>query len=107
MRTIRGPAVFLAQFIVPEPPYDRLDTLARWAAEKGFVGVQVPIFNPAIFDVAKAAESDAYCDEVKGSLADHGLVLTELSSHRSIPPRAASAMSWATSARTRISCSPM
>ena len=82
MRTIRGPAVFLAQFIAPEPPYDRLDTLARWAAEKGFVGVQVPIFNPAIFDVAKAAESDTYCDEVKGSLADQGLVLTELSSHR-------------------------
>lgn len=82
MRTIRGPAVFLAQFIAPEPPYDRLDTLARWAAEKGFVGVQVPIFNPAIFDVAKAAESDAYCDEVKGRLADHGLMITEISSHR-------------------------
>jgi sugar phosphate isomerase/epimerase len=82
MRTIRGPAVFLAQFIAPEPPFDRLDTLARWAAEKGFVGVQLPIFNPAIFDVTKAAESDAYCDEVKGKLADHGLVITEISSHR-------------------------
>jgi sugar phosphate isomerase/epimerase len=82
MRTIRGPAVFLAQFIAPEPPYNSLDTLAQWAAEKGFAGVQVPIFNPTIFDIEKAAESDTYCEEVKGRLAEHGLVMTELASHR-------------------------
>jgi sugar phosphate isomerase/epimerase len=82
MRTIQGPAVFLAQFIAPVPPYDRLDTLAAWAAEKGYVGVQVPTFDPAIFDLAKAAASPDYCAEVKGLLADHGLEITELSTHR-------------------------
>jgi sugar phosphate isomerase/epimerase len=82
MKTIDGPGVFLAQFIAPEPPFDRLCTLAAWAAEKGFRAVQLPTFNPAIFDVENAAESDAYCDEVKGLLAGHGLVISELSTHR-------------------------
>jgi len=82
VRTISGPAVFLAQFVGPEPPFDRLDTLAAWAAEKGFAGVQLPTFNPAVFDLDRAAESDAYCSEVIGLLADHGLKPTELSTHR-------------------------
>ena len=82
MRTINGPGVFLAQFLSPEPPFDRLHTLATWAAAKGFKAVQMPTFNPAIFDVVRAAESDAYCDDIKGLLADHGLVISELSTHR-------------------------
>lgn len=82
MKTINGPGVFLAQFIAPEPPFNRLETLATWASGCGFKAVQVPTFDPAIFDVARAAESDAYCDEVKGLLAQHGLVISELSTHR-------------------------
>ena len=82
MKTINGPGVFLAQFIAPEPPFDRLDTLAQWAAGKGFRAVQLPTFNARIFDVEKAAESDIYCDEVKGVLAGYGLVISELSTHR-------------------------
>ena len=82
MRTIRGPAIFLAQFIAPVAPYDRLETLAAWAAKMGYIGVQLPTFNPAIFDLAKAAESRDYCDEVKGLLAEHGLEISELSTHR-------------------------
>ena len=49
MRTVNGPGVFLAQFIAPEPPFDKLDTLAAWAAGKGFKAVQMPIFNPGDF----------------------------------------------------------
>lgn len=82
MREIKGPAVFLAQFIGPEPPYDRLETLAAWARSMGFVGVQMPTFAPAIFDLARAAESDDYCREITDLLASNGLVLTELSTHR-------------------------
>lgn len=82
MRTVNGPGVFLAQFIAPEPPFDKLDTLAAWAAGKGFKAVQMPIFNPAIFDVDRAATSDAYCDEITGMLAKHGLVISELSTYR-------------------------
>jgi sugar phosphate isomerase/epimerase len=82
VKTIDGPGVFLAQFIAPEPPFDRLETLAAWAAEIGFKAVQLPTFNSAIFDLAKAAESDAYCEEVQGLLAGHGLLISELSTHR-------------------------
>ena len=80
MKTIKGPGIFLAQFVGPEAPFDTLPAIARWAADKGFTGVQMPT-GTSLFDLAKAAESDAYCDEVRGVLADSGLVITELSTH--------------------------
>jgi sugar phosphate isomerase/epimerase len=82
MRTIRGPAVFLAQFLAPQPPFDRLPSLASWARSLGFSGLQVPTFNPAVLDLDKATGSDAYVDEIKGLLADHELEISELSVHR-------------------------
>ncbi len=81
MRTIKGPGVFLAQFARDEPPFDDIDGLAGWAAAKGFKGVQVPTWDRRAIDLEKAAESQAYCDEYKGRLAEHGLVVTELASH--------------------------
>lgn len=82
MKTLKGPGIFLAQFLGPEHPFDRLDTLAAWAAGLGYVGVQMPTGGPgSLFDLERAAESQAYCDEVVGVLAAHGLVITELSTH--------------------------
>ena len=82
MRTIRGPGVFFAQFVGTEPPFDTLDGLAGWAADLGYVGVQLPTGGPdSIFDLARAAGSQDYCDEVSGRLAAHGLAVTELSTH--------------------------
>src|SRR4051812_30555186 len=81
MRTIRGPAVFLAQFAADEAPYDSLSALAGWAAGKGFRGVQIPTWDTRLIDLKRAAESDTYCSELKGLLADHGLEITELASH--------------------------
>src|SRR6218665_3232359 len=81
MRTIQGPGIFLAQFIGPAAPFDTLDGLAGWAASLGYKGVQIPTSDAAIFDLERAATSDAYCDEVKGRLAAHGLQVTELSTH--------------------------
>ena len=81
MRTIKGPGVFLAQFMGPEAPFDRLDTLADWAAGLGYAGVQLPTGPGGLFDVAKGAESQAYCDDVAGMLAAKGLQITELSTH--------------------------
>lgn len=78
---IRGPALFLAQFIRGEAPFNQLDSLAAWVAEKGFVGVQMPTNLPHIFDLEQAAQSQTYCDEVTGILAQHGLVISELSTH--------------------------
>lgn len=81
MRTIKGPAVFLAQFVGPAAPFDTLEGLAGWAAGLGYKGVQVPTGDPALFDLARAAESQAYCDDVAAVLDRHGLQVTELSTH--------------------------
>jgi sugar phosphate isomerase/epimerase len=81
MRTIRGPAIFLAQFVGDAAPFDSLAGIAAWAAGLGFTGVQIPSWDRRLFDLDRAAESDAYCDEVKGVLAAAGVQITELSSH--------------------------
>jgi sugar phosphate isomerase/epimerase len=81
MKTIKGPAIFLAQFAGDEPPFDSLDGIAAWVADLGFVGVQVPSWDKRLFDLAKAADSKAYCDDVRATLDKHGLQLTELSTH--------------------------
>ena len=81
MRTLKGPGIFLAQFVGTEPPFNTLDAIAEWAAGLGYVGVQMPTGPESFFDVAQAAGSQAYCDDIAGRLAAHGLVITELSTH--------------------------
>ncbi len=81
MRTMKGPGIFLSQFIGGEAPFNTLDGLAEWAASKGYKAVQIPCNHPHIFDVEKAAESQAYCDDITAKLAAHGLVISELSTH--------------------------
>lgn len=81
MKTIKGPAIFLAQFAGDTAPFNSLDAIARWAAGLGYKGVQIPSWDARLFDLAKAAESQDYCDEVAGVLAEHGLAITELSTH--------------------------
>ncbi|WP_343527502.1 sugar phosphate isomerase/epimerase [Sphingomonas sp.] len=81
MKTIKGPGIFLAQFAGDAAPFDRLESVAAWAAGLGYKGVQIPSWDGRLFDLAKAADSTTYCDEVKGVLATHGLEVTELSTH--------------------------
>lgn len=81
MKTIKGPAIFLAQFAGDASPFDCLARIAAWAASLGYVGVQIPTWDRRVFDLKAAAESKGYCDEFKGTLAGHGLVPTELSTH--------------------------
>ena len=81
MKTLKGPAIFLAQFIADEEPFDSIESMAKWASKLGFKGIQVPIGNPAFIDVAKAAESKTYCDDLRGRVEEHGVTITELSTH--------------------------
>ena len=81
MRTIQGPAIFLAQFVRDQPPFDTLDGLAGWAASLGFAAVQIPVGDRRLFDLERAAASLAYCDELRERLGHHGLVISELSTH--------------------------
>ncbi len=80
MKTIKGPAIFLAQFVGDEAPFDTLDNLGQWAASLGYKGIQVPT-DPKLFDLEKAAASKGYCDDIKGRLAEIGVEITELSTH--------------------------
>jgi len=81
MRTLKGPAIFLAQFAGDEAPFNSLDAIAGWAAGLGFKGVQIPSWDARLFDLNLAADSLTYCDEVRGTLARHGLEVSELSTH--------------------------
>src|SRR5881227_108944 len=81
MKAIKGPAVFLAQFAGDAPPFNTLPAIAGWAAGLGFKGVQIPTWDRRLFDLERAADSQTYCDEVKGTLAERGLQVTELSTH--------------------------
>ena len=80
MKTIKGPAIFLAQFMGPDVPFDNLGNLAGWAAGLGYKAIQIPC-DPRLFDLDIAAESQAYCDDVAGLLDAHGLQVSELSTH--------------------------
>ncbi|MEN8888041.1 MAG: TIM barrel protein, partial [Celeribacter marinus] len=79
--TMKGPALFLAQFAGDEPPFNTLENITKWAAGLGYKGVQIPTFDGRLFDVDKAYESDTYLDEIKGICADAGVEITELSTH--------------------------
>ena len=81
MKTIKGPAIFLAQFMGDTPPFDTLENIGKWVVDLGFTGVQLPAWDARCIDVEKAAESKTYADELKGKLRDIGLEITELASH--------------------------
>ena len=81
MKTIKGPAIFLAQFMGAEEPYNNLKSICTWAKGLGYKGVQIPIGDSNYFDVKKAAESKTYADEIKGLVNDCGLEITELATH--------------------------
>ena len=81
MRTIKGPAIFLAQFISDQSPFNDLDSICAWAKERGFAGVQLPTTDPRFIDLKLAAESQTYADELAGRVRAAGLEITELSTH--------------------------
>ncbi len=80
MKTIKGPGIFLAQFLGDSPPFNDLKSICEWAKSLGFIGVQIPA-DPKIIDLQKCAESKTYADELKGLVNGCGLEITELSTH--------------------------
>src|SRR5215217_7598034 len=81
MKTVKGPAIFLAQFMDDKPPFNSLDSICRWVADLGYKGVQIPAWDGRCIDLQKAAESKTYADEIKGIVNECGLEVTELSTH--------------------------
>jgi sugar phosphate isomerase/epimerase len=81
MKTIQGPAIFLAQFMGDTAPFNTLEGVCQWAASLGYIGVQIPTWDSRLIDLQQAAESKMYCDELKGKIQNFGLQITELSTH--------------------------
>jgi len=81
MTTVKGPAIFLAQFMGDQPPFNDLKSICKWVKSLGFVGVQIPTWDARCIDLQKAAESKTYADELKGTLKECGVEITELSTH--------------------------
>ncbi len=81
MKNIKGPAIFLAQFLGDEAPFNDLNNICKWVASLGYKGVQIPSWDGRVMDLKKAAESKDYADEIKGVVESHGLKITELSTH--------------------------
>ena len=78
---MKGPAIFLAQFAGDEAPFNSLPSMAKWAAGLGYKGIQIPSWDGRLFDLAKAASSQDYCDEVAGIAREAGVEITEISTH--------------------------
>ena len=81
MQTIKGPALFLAQFAGDDAPFNSWDSITKWAADCGYIGVQVPSWDGRLIDLAQAADSKDYCDEFVGVALANGVQVTELSTH--------------------------
>jgi len=65
MTTIKGPGIFLAQFLGDKPPFDNLRSICLWAESLGFKAVQIPTWDPRCIDLQKAAKSKNYADELE------------------------------------------
>jgi sugar phosphate isomerase/epimerase len=81
MKTIKGPAIFLAQFMGDAHPYNSLESICQWAANLGYKGIQIPTWENRLINLELAGESKDYCEELKGKINSFGLEITELSTH--------------------------
>src|SRR5690242_10755279 len=81
MKSIKGPAIFLAQFAGDEAPFNTFDAMCGWAASLGYKGVQIPAWDARFIDLKRAAESKAYCQELIGIAKKNGVEITELATH--------------------------
>lgn len=81
MKTVKGPAIFLAQFMGDEAPFNSLANICEWVADLGYKGIQIPTWDSRCIDLEKAASSQDYCDEILGLVRSFGLEISELSTH--------------------------
>ncbi len=81
MTTLKGPGIFLAQFLGNEPPFNDLRSICKWARSLGYEAVQIPTWDSRCIDLKKAATSKTYAEEIKGIVEECGLKISELSTH--------------------------
>lgn len=62
-------------------PFNKLESICKWAADLGFKGVQIPTVETRLIDLKLAAESEGYAQDLKGKINSYGLEISELSTH--------------------------
>jgi len=80
MTTIKGPGIFVIQYVSDEAPFNTLENIARWAASLGFKGIQIPV-DKRMIDIERAANDKEYANSILQTLLKIGIQLTELSTH--------------------------
>ena len=78
---IKGPGIFAAQFMGDEYHGKSLKSFCSWASGMGYRGVQIPSWDARCINLAQAAESQAYCDDLVAMLVAQGMEATELATH--------------------------
>jgi len=78
---IKGPGIFLAQFMSDEAPYRNLEEIAPWVSGLGYKGVQIPGWDSRVIDLEKASTSQDYCDDLQGLLSENGLEAIEVAAY--------------------------
>ena len=81
MKTLKGPGIFLAQFMGDHAPYNDLKSICSWVRSLGYESVQIPTWDARCIDLKKAATSKTYADEINGIVQECGLKISELSTH--------------------------
>ncbi|MGK7393257.1 MAG: sugar phosphate isomerase/epimerase family protein [Candidatus Cyclobacteriaceae bacterium M3_2C_046] len=81
MKTIKGPGIFLAQFLRDQEPFNNLEGITSWVASLGYKGIQIPTWDSRVIDLDKAASSKDYCDEFKETVQKKGVDVIELASY--------------------------
>jgi sugar phosphate isomerase/epimerase len=81
-RTIRGPGLFISQFVGTEPPFDTLGGIAERAKELGFKALQIPVSDPRLKDLAGLPDKDAI-SQIESVMSKAGLVVSEIAAQRS------------------------
>src|ERR1700722_20041054 len=80
-KTIRGPGLFISQFIGREPAFNTLGGIASWASALGFQALQIPVATAGLSDVAGLSERDTLA-AIETILSANGLMVSEVSAHR-------------------------
>ena len=57
MQTIKGPALFLAQFAGDVAPFNSWHAITKWAGDLGYKGVQIPSWDARLINLDLAATS--------------------------------------------------
>ena len=71
MKTIQGPALFIAQFLDNKAPFNTLDAICKWAADLGFKGLQLPTWDDRCMNLKLAAESKTYADDIVNFMTEY------------------------------------